>query len=275
MRLFDAARTVNHAALAAAMTGFFFLSMPVVGMLARAPQHETLDYRQYGSGGDDADDVQFVWVAPVEAPVVERLDAPAGEEGTAGPAEDVPLAPEATPSVHDHSNEASDGTAVKDDLAIPRAGTPAVLVGRERVASRGQDRRVDVRSAPKKRSKGKCAEHVPHIEKLGERHFEVDRAFIESYAFNMKKLETLGAVGHHEGDDGKRDGFIVGRIRCGTPLHQGGLRNGDVVHSVNGKKVNNVLQAIGAYRKVKKADEVEIELTRRNGKRLTFTYELY
>jgi PDZ domain-containing secreted protein len=57
-------------------------------------------------------------------------------------------------------------------------------------------------------------------------------------------------------------------------LRQGGLKNGDIVHTVNGEKVTNVPQAFAAYMKVRKADTIKVELTRKDGSQRTHIYKL-
>ena len=71
----------------------------------------------------------------------------------------------------------------------------------------------------------------------------------------------------HRSADGKVDGFRIRRIRCGGVLHEAGLRNGDVVHTVNGKPVRTLPQALGAYRRLRKKRVLWLEVTRRGDTR--------
>ncbi len=113
----------------------------------------------------------------------------------------------------------------------------------------------------------------PAINKAGRATFDVQRDLLSWYAKHPGKLDNLGWVARHEGADGKPDGFRLGGVSCGSDLHQAGLRAGDVVHSVNGKSINNVAQALFAYTSLKKSDELEVVITRK-GERKVLTYRL-
>src|SRR5690606_36150562 len=119
----------------------------------------------------------------------------------------------------------------------------------------------------------KCADETPAIRRAAATAWEVDRGLLDYYATHWGELNRLGWVGKHEGPDGKPDGFRVAGIRCGTPLHQGGFRNGDVVHRVNGQRVHNIAQAVKAYLKVRGKDRIRVELTR-EGEPLVLNYRL-
>jgi type II secretory pathway component PulC len=94
---------------------------------------------------------------------------------------------------------------------------------------------------------------------------------VDSYAKHPKRLNELGWVSRHSTDDGKVDGFRLGGVRCGNDLHEAGLRSGDVVHSVNGKKVSSIPQALLAYGALRRASELRVEITRK-GTRRTLVY---
>jgi len=55
----------------------------------------------------------------------------------------------------------------------------------------------------------------------------------------------------------------VGNLRCGSPLTQLGIRNGDVVHRINGRPVRSLMAAMAALRSLRRNDRVHVELTRR------------
>lgn len=107
-----------------------------------------------------------------------------------------------------------------------------------------------------------CQDNLHGITRLSETHYAVERALIDEYS-TIKKAMSLAAVDWHRNERGKVDGFSVYGLRCGSPLTQVGLRSGDVVHKINGKKVRNILQALLVVNKVKRKDRIVVEASRR------------
>ena len=100
--------------------------------------------------------------------------------------------------------------------------------------------------------------------------FAVGRAVVDHYA-HITRYRKLGHVSWHKGDNGARDGFRVRRINC--DLREAGIRNGDVVNTVNGQTVQSIPEAIVLWFKVRRRDRVVLEITRR-GRPLTISYDL-
>ena len=184
----------------------------------------------------------------------------------ASPAE----APKEEPGADDEPVVAAPTTPT---VASQRSRRPS-LTGAERMARRkaAVQRHTAAQNA---RKKGRCADPVDAISVVGDNHWRVERSFVDGYTGDMERFNTLGAVGKHESRAGRADGFVLGRIQCGSPLHQGGLRNGDVVHAVNDRKVHNLLQALVAYNKLRNDSEITVDLTRRNGRHETLRYSVY
>lgn len=121
--------------------------------------------------------------------------------------------------------------------------------------------------------KKKCLDPSPRIKSTGKYRAQIDRAMIDFYAGSLKQMMTLGRVYAHDGPDGKADGFKITGMRCGNATHQAGFRNGDVVHRINGKKVNNITQAIAVYLKLRKEEDIEVDLTRK-GEDIVLYFEI-
>ncbi|MCB9777702.1 MAG: hypothetical protein H6742_03990 [Alphaproteobacteria bacterium] len=154
-----------------------------------------------------------------------------------------------------------------------RQGSPVVLV------RHGQEMRqyLSTGEAPpvQQRKRGrKCADASGAIEDRGDGLFEVERELVDMYVNDLKLAAELASVAWHDDAEGKRDGFRIRRIRCGTVLHEAGFRNGDVVHAVNGKKIRTVLGAIGAYRKLKRKDFLRVDITRQSGETIRLRYQI-
>ncbi len=85
----------------------------------------------------------------------------------------------------------------------------------------------------------------------------------------------LGRAVQHRAADGAVDGYRLVGIREGSLGDQLGFRNGDVVHSVNGKEITTIPDAMFAYQKVKRRDSLKVAITRKDGSRQKLRYELF
>jgi len=111
------------------------------------------------------------------------------------------------------------------------------------------------------------------VEKLGENKFAVDRSLIDKYLTDMDAISRMGRALLHRGPDGEFDGYRLSAIRRNTLADQLGIRNGDVVHNVNGQALNSVQGAMGAYQGLQNENNFTFEITRR-GERVTLEYEV-
>lgn len=121
--------------------------------------------------------------------------------------------------------------------------------------------------------KQKCAEKTPGVVALNEREYSIPREVVLHYASDLDAASKLAYVAWAHNEKGKNDGFVVKRIRCDSLLDQAGLKNGDIIHEVNGKNVNSIVQAFAAWRKVRKKDVVRIDLVRK-GKKMEIKYHI-
>lgn len=87
---------------------------------------------------------------------------------------------------------------------------------------------------------------------------------------DLGEASKLGRLLLHRGPDGEFDGFRVSAIRAGSPLDRAGIRNGDVIHTVNGHGLGSMAEALAAYEAVKGEDPeaLQVRITRR-GEELT------
>lgn len=129
------------------------------------------------------------------------------------------------------------------------------------------------RPARTARHREPCPPPVESIARTGEAHWYVARDIIEFYATNLPELNKLGRVWTWRNEAGELDGFRVGLSRCSV-LRQGGLRSGDIVHDINGRRISTVLQAIGAYFALRAEPELTLHVTRRGAPlELSYTIE--
>lgn len=118
-----------------------------------------------------------------------------------------------------------------------------------------------------------CLPPDPRISKQTETDYAVDRELVDYYAKHLKEFDGLARTLAYTDEDGNPSGFRITGMRCGNPLMQAGVKNGDIVTTVNGKKVNNTLQAASAYMKLRNEDHLRVEVLRR-GAPLALEYDV-
>jgi general secretion pathway protein C len=83
----------------------------------------------------------------------------------------------------------------------------------------------------------------------------------------------MGRALLHRGPDGQFDGYRLSAIRRNTLADKLGIKNGDVIHSVNGKSLNSMSAAMDAYQTLTSENEFSFEVTRR-GEKLSLGYDV-
>lgn len=201
--------------------------------------------------GTEAERLQDTSVADASNTAPARPTTPAEATPEAAPADVMPEPPTLA-------------AAVRTPRLTP--GAVRVPTGRNMTMVRPGTEIGDTQDGAKERPSGTrdCEDPSPAVSKLGDLEYNVDRGILAVYADDYEKLSKLGWVRVHENERGKRDGFTIRGIRCGTLLAQVGLKNRDTIHAVNGKPVKNLFGALSAYRKFKRDDRVELEITRRD-----------
>ncbi len=174
------------------------------------------------------------------------------------------------------------------DRGASEAGSPIpeeAATGSERVARGGDPQReahdpgkvrqnIQIKEPPKPTRKRRCEpDRIPEISKSGAGSWTIDRSLIRGYTRNLKAINALGWSRQHDGPDGRPDGMLIGGVQCNNDLYRAGVRSGDIVHTVNDHKVNNVPQALIVYGKVRRDRLIRVVITRR-GQRKTLTYRL-
>jgi type II secretion system protein C len=109
------------------------------------------------------------------------------------------------------------------------------------------------------------------IEKAGENKFTVEESVLKDALANVEALASQLRASPHRGPDGEVDGFRLSSIRRGSLLQKLGIKNGDIVHSVNGTPLVDTNSAMGAYQALQNERSFSFEVTRRNQKQ-TFEY---
>ncbi len=158
-----------------------------------------------------------------------------------------------------------------DVLAVPggaSTGAPALAASHP-----GKQRSRKGREKKARRGGQQCQDSSGQISQVSERKYRVQRSLVDHYAGDMNAAEQLASAAWHRDASGEIDGIRVKRIRCGSPLHEAGLRNGDIIHQVNGRSVDSLAGAIALWWQLRRQDSLRVVLSRA-GDRLRMRYLL-
>ena len=168
---------------------------------------------------------------------------------------------------------------VKTGEQIPGSGTLELVFPNKIVVSlNGAKHEVDVldvqspasssRPAPKAR---KGADGF--VKKTGEGAYVVDRTAVQESINNPKRLMTDARTVPYINPEGKQEGLTVTEVLKGGIYDQLGIRNGDVIISVNGLKLSTPESALQAYTSIKGARRLSVDIIR-GGAKKTLSYTL-
>ena len=111
------------------------------------------------------------------------------------------------------------------------------------------------------------------ITKLTETSFAVESWFMEEQMQNLDALIAKVRAVPHKGEDGQVDGYRLSAIRRGSMLDKLGIKNGDIVHGVNGTGLTSTSGAMGAFQALQSESNFSFDLTRRRQK-VSMDYEI-
>lgn len=110
------------------------------------------------------------------------------------------------------------------------------------------------------------------IQATGENEFLVSRAEVDSALENMSQLFTqIRAVPHFEG--GQSIGFRLFAIRRGSLFDKIGLKNGDIITSINGSPMSDPSKAVSLLQELRDARNLEVDALR-NQQPLKLSYTI-
>jgi len=87
------------------------------------------------------------------------------------------------------------------------------------------------------------------------------REVIQNQLQDLPKLLT-GALAVPHQSNGNPDGFLIQSIVSGSLYEMAGLKNGDIIHGVNGKPVITPEQGIALFQALKEASSIDLDITR-------------
>jgi general secretion pathway protein C len=101
----------------------------------------------------------------------------------------------------------------------------------------------------------------------------LDRSKINHVLNNINRLMNQAKVRPYF-KDGKPDGLLLTHIRRNSLFTDLGLKSGDIVKGVNGKRIRSVEDAMDFYNNLKNSSSVQLEIERR-GETKSISYEIY
>jgi general secretion pathway protein C len=99
------------------------------------------------------------------------------------------------------------------------------------------------------------------------------RNMIDDAMKDVSKLMTEIKISPHLGEDGQPSGLAVSNIKPNSIFRRMGLRNGDVLKSVDGQEIRTVDDALKLYQSMKSADSLAVQIQRR-GRDRTIEYHI-
>ena len=110
------------------------------------------------------------------------------------------------------------------------------------------------------------------VAKSGKDKYTVDQEVFDELLQNPEKLYTQIRATEHK-KDGEVDGYRVSGIRRKSIFYKLGIKNGDVIHNVNGMPLTNLNEAMKAFESLQSSRDFNFDITRRRKKR-TMEYEV-
>lgn len=104
------------------------------------------------------------------------------------------------------------------------------------------------------------------VKSVGRDKYEVERSAIEEQIEDKQDLARQGRVVPNY-KNGKREGLKLVGISPNSVYSKLGIQSGDVIHSVNGKKINTSQEAMELFERMRDSNDVTIEVERRGQKR--------
>ena len=162
------------------------------------------------------------------------------------------------------------GATVKDIIrgmvTITRAGNDEVLTLPE----------ITTATAPRRShtptGRANVNEYADGITQKGGNSFEIDKRVVDNALGDLSSLISQARIVPHM-KDGEIDGFKVYNIKAGSLFKQLGLRNGDVLHNVNGMDISGPEQGLQAFQALRNESNIQIDISRR-GSRKTLNYSI-
>ncbi len=100
------------------------------------------------------------------------------------------------------------------------------------------------------------------VHKIDDTHYDIDRALVDKILGDPSQIARSARIVPSI-KDGKANGFKMYAIRPNSVYAKIGMQNGDTIHSINGFEITSPDKALEVYTKVKSANSLSVQVTRR------------
>jgi len=114
--------------------------------------------------------------------------------------------------------------------------------------------------------------HQPQAEQSSPEKITLARQDLHQSMRNINQLMSQIRIRPHF-NRGRPDGLSVNNIKRQSIFNKMGLRNGDIIQGVNGKKIKTVDDVMSLYQQLNSVSDVDLEIKRR-GKPMTMKYQI-
>lgn len=176
--------------------------------------------------------------------------------------------------IMEEGSERAVGYSIRDkiqDAEIIRIEKKQVTL--KRGDGREETLRMDEDEPPPKKAAEKKGDGDEEVEKNGENEYTISSEELDKHLSDLEGISRMGRALLHRGPDGEFDGYRLSAIRRNTIADKLGIRNGDIVHTVNGKPLNSMSAAMDAYNTMQNEKGFTFEVTRR-GQKMTMKYNV-
>ncbi len=111
------------------------------------------------------------------------------------------------------------------------------------------------------------------VEKLADNKFAVDKSLLDGALGNLESFAGQLRVVPHKDSSGNIDGFRLSAIRKGSLFEKLGIKNGDILHAVNGSPLTSTEGALSLYQSLRSERSFNFDISRRNT-RQSLEYEV-
>ena len=169
--------------------------------------------------------------------------------------------------IADEGNPYPKGYSIGDKLY----DREVIKIEKKRVTLKRPDGEIEVLSIDEEMSAGPREPSSPKptggddkgVEQTDDDRYQVNKELFDKYINDLESISRMGRALLHRGPDGEFDGYRLSAIRRNTLADQLGIKNGDIIHSVNGQALDSVQSAMGAYNTLKSESSFCFEITRR------------
>lgn len=115
-----------------------------------------------------------------------------------------------------------------------------------------------------------ASQPLPAVLTGAERNIAMNRSEVNESLKDLNGLLSQASIQPHS-TDGQPDGLAVSGIKAGSIFRKMGLRNGDIVKSVNNEAIKTPEDLINMYNELKTAPDISVQIVRR-GQERTLNY---